>query len=253
MNRIYTFGDGFATGHIWPEWPQILAALLPESKIINFAGIGAGNEYIFSNCLEAYRQDPTAMFFVQWAQPQRFDKLLQDDAWHSVIHSDLDYYDNLKTEFNRTWWLSSASVQQDVKLYHEFYIQTKQANLRSFNYIYSLGKILKNHCFFGTQDFNYLTLEQKNQCLDFNWAWFIPWYGQQRYALASEFDQIRQTNSQPVPYIHLKWLVNMVLPKTTLSIDPKRIDRLTNILYTTTWPAHDPNNAQQWNQIRNEL
>ena len=48
INKIYTFGDGFATGHIWPEWPQLLQALLPDYTIINTAGIGAGCEFLIS-------------------------------------------------------------------------------------------------------------------------------------------------------------------------------------------------------------
>ena len=45
MNKIFCFGDGFATGHIWPEWPQILQELAPQYQVINTAGIGAGSEF----------------------------------------------------------------------------------------------------------------------------------------------------------------------------------------------------------------
>ena len=48
MQKIFCFGDGFATGHIWPEWPQILQTLLPDKQIINTAGIGAGAEFLVS-------------------------------------------------------------------------------------------------------------------------------------------------------------------------------------------------------------
>ena len=43
MNKIFCFGDGFATGHIWPEWPQILQALVPQHQVINTTGIGEGD------------------------------------------------------------------------------------------------------------------------------------------------------------------------------------------------------------------
>ena len=77
---IYTFGDGFAAGHIWPEWPQLIE-LLTSTEVNNFGHIGAGNEYIF-NCavksaLTANTQD---LFLIQWADPIRFDKLIVNDC-----------------------------------------------------------------------------------------------------------------------------------------------------------------------------
>jgi hypothetical protein len=46
MKKIFCFGDGFATGHIWPEWPQILQALVPNCQVVVTAGIGAGSEFL---------------------------------------------------------------------------------------------------------------------------------------------------------------------------------------------------------------
>ena len=86
--NIYTFGDGFATGHIWPEWPQILQAILYNCTIKNCSGIGAGNEFIFSNLVGALAKDPLATYIVQWAQPDRFDKLIEDTSWDNIIKND---------------------------------------------------------------------------------------------------------------------------------------------------------------------
>ena len=52
MKKIYTFGDGFATGHLWPEWPQILQALVPDYQVHNTAGIGAGAEWLVSGFVD---------------------------------------------------------------------------------------------------------------------------------------------------------------------------------------------------------
>jgi hypothetical protein len=73
---IYTFGDGFAAGHIWPEWPQLIE-LITATKVDNFGHIGAGNEYIF-NCVvkTAANANKNDLFFIQWANPLRFDKLI---------------------------------------------------------------------------------------------------------------------------------------------------------------------------------
>lgn len=254
MNKIYTFGDGFATGHIWPEWPQILQAIAPEYRVVNTSLLGAGNEFIFSNCLEYYRKDPNSTFIVQWAMPNRFDKLLQDTSWDQVIKTDPNYYDNTDYFNNHEWWSSSASENKLIKDYHDIYIQQEQANLRSFNYIWTLGSIINNHCFFGTYDFNYLTDEQKTQCKNFNWAWFMPWFGQERYAISQEFVTLRnQTSIQPHPIVHFKWLKKFVLPKLNLQIDQKRLDILAQELYNYNWIAYNPNNTYYWKEINNKL
>jgi len=52
MDTIFCFGDGFATGHLWPEWPQILQALLPNYTVITTAGIGAGDEFLVSGFVD---------------------------------------------------------------------------------------------------------------------------------------------------------------------------------------------------------
>jgi hypothetical protein len=62
---IYTFGDGFAAGHIWPEWPQLLEAVT-QTEVKNFGHVGAGNEYIFNCAIKsALTANKTDIFLVQ--------------------------------------------------------------------------------------------------------------------------------------------------------------------------------------------
>ena len=90
--KIFTFGDGYATGHIWPEWPQILKALCPEHEIINTAGIGAGYEFLVSNFVYMLPQLHNQATIFQWPHPQRFDKLLEDESWDDIIKNDTTYF-----------------------------------------------------------------------------------------------------------------------------------------------------------------
>lgn len=254
MNKIYTFGDGFAAGHVWPEWPQILQAILYNHQVINIAGIGAGNEFIFSNLLSSLQQSADSTFIVQWAMPNRFDKLIEDHTWDSIIDNDADYSENQITYYDRSWWLSSASASADIQQYHSLYIQHQQAYLRSFNYIWSAGNLLRNnqHCFFGTYDFNYLTDAQKELCQNFNWAWFMPWFGLQRYAISDQFAKLQHSEIQPHPIVHLEWVKNFVLPKLNLEIDSVWLDTISQRIYNQAWIPHNPNQTHIWNSIHEQ-
>jgi hypothetical protein len=85
MKKIYTFGDGYASSHIWPEWPVILQALLPECDFTHYGAVGAGNEYILNAVVQADLLDSDAYFLVQWALANRFDKLLEDSSWDTLL------------------------------------------------------------------------------------------------------------------------------------------------------------------------
>jgi hypothetical protein len=124
INKIYCLGDGFAHGHIWPEWPQLLQCLFPAHNVICLTGIGAGNEFLISQLLDHDINQCTVIF--QWAQPNRFDKLIEDTSWDANISQDSVYSENVI----KNWWLSSASTNNDIQLYHNFFVQPEQAKLR---------------------------------------------------------------------------------------------------------------------------
>lgn len=74
--KIFTFGDGFATGHVWPEWPQILQALITDHKVINTAAIGAGSEFLVTHFVDLMPQIQNSVVIFQWPNALRFDKLI---------------------------------------------------------------------------------------------------------------------------------------------------------------------------------
>ena len=65
MKKIYTFGDGYASSHLWPEWPVILEALLPDCVFTHYGAVGAGNEFILNAVVQSHLEDPDAYFLVQ--------------------------------------------------------------------------------------------------------------------------------------------------------------------------------------------
>lgn len=229
MNKIFCFGDGFAANHIWPEWPAIVSALYPNIKHENFGAIGAGNEFISSAIIQAHKKDPDAFFIVQWAEFKRFDKLLQDDSWDEIIKTDPTYYFNTVMLGQQKWWISSNSKQESVQKYHQFYVQSQQAKLRTDNYMYLISNLLKDHAiFFSTHDINI-------------------------YSMHTRFAGTRQKEIQPAPWIHMCFVEEIILPKMPFLPCPKRLAMLKDLIQQQSWEAYHWDRDKIWNDIVNSL
>ena len=227
MNKILCFGDGYAANHIWPEWPAIVQALYPELQHENFGEIGAGNEFITSAIVQAHTDNPDEFYIVQWAIPNRFDKLLQDESWDSIIDNDPVYHFNRVGLHEQTWWLPSASEQDVVKQYHKIYVQNKQAKNRSFNFKYLVENLLKSQSIF-------FTLEQMIV-----------------YADAERFKQIRQKEVQPSPIVHMTWVEEKILPKMPYQPELTRLNELKKRINQQKWHAYDPDREEIWTKMSN--
>jgi hypothetical protein len=225
MNKILTFGDGYAANHIWPEWPAVLQALYPELEHENFGAVGAGDEFIATAVVQAHQRWPQAFFIVQWAQSNRFDKLIQDTSWDSIIDSDPVYDFNRVNLHGQTWWLSSASQQPAVRQYHDQYVQTKQADLRSSNYRYLVANLLQERSIF------------------FDLAKIRNFANQPRFAT------VRQQHVQPSPIVHMTWVEEYLVPKLPWPVDLSRLKQLKNRINQQNWQAFDPDREQIWNDI----
>jgi len=226
---IFTFGDGFATGHIWPEWPQILQALLPDQQVINTAGIGAGPEFLVSRLIDQLLSMHGQTAIVQWPVSNRFDKLLQDTSWDKTINCDSKYSFNRVADLHdRTWWLSSGSDQ--VTEYHKHWVQSKQHQLRLDIYKVLVQNTLENidckYHFTCTQD-------------------------QDTFSNQPRFKISRQAQIQPSPIIHFHWLLETVLPVLDLPVDGDRVIWLQNEINKIQWIAYDSERETHWSNIIN--
>jgi hypothetical protein len=130
VDKIFTFGDGYATGHLWPEWPQILATLVPEYTVVNTAGIGAGAEYLVHKLVQQVDAMRDSHVIFQWPVADRFDKVVEDPRWSDIIKNDPVYHFNTVADDLHIWWLSSASSQKEIRTYHEFFVQAEQQQMR---------------------------------------------------------------------------------------------------------------------------
>lgn len=229
-NKIYCFGDGYATGHIWPEWPQILQALLPDYEVIITAGIGAGPEWLVTQMVQQIKDMSNSTVIWQWPQANRFDKLIQDEHWKKLAENDPVYHFNLYNNHNQIWWLSSASDVAEVKLYHRDYVQTHQHQQRLINY-----QILVKH-----------TLAQLNcSCM------FFSTQDQEIYSQQHKFLPTRQKEIQPSPIVHFDYCVEHILP--TLNLTSHCKNQLQQLIADQKWVAYDPDREEIWSKIKDQL
>lgn len=226
MNNVYCFGDGYAHGHIWPEWPQLLEALLPDNNVITISGIGAGPEYLTTRFVELLPISGTVIF--QWPTANRFDKLVEDDKWQNVITQDSVYHFNTYQHGNDLWWLSSASDQECITEYHQNYIQPKQAQCRLNVYQKLVQEIL-----------------EKSNCPYI----FTSTPEQDRYSRLQS--KIRGTEIQPGPLSHWYFLTEYLMPQVNLHSD--YILPLKELLIEQSWAPYDPDRVEIWQTIKDKL
>lgn len=221
--KIYTFGDGYATGHIWPEWPQILQALVPEYTVINTAAVGAGPEWLVHKFVELVPKMENSTVIFQWPQADRFDKLIEDQWWQDLADSDKIYSFNQ----HNNWWLTSASATPKIKQYHREFVQPKQHQVRLSTYQVLVKNTLEN---IGCRYISVSTAEQE------------------RYSRSPQFLNSRQREVQPSPIVHLCWLLEL-----GLDINADRANRLKTLVNQQEWVPYYYDRDQVWRNILAEL
>jgi hypothetical protein len=232
-NKIFTFGDGFATGHLWPEWPQILQALLPDYQVINTAAVGTGPEFLVSGFTDHVPHMKGSTVIFQWPYYNRFDKLIEDNSWQQIIKTDPVYHFNTIADCeNRKWWLSSASQGKEVQHYHEQYVQPQQHLNRDRVY-----RTLVDHTAVAL-DCKILHTGNRDQ---------------EKFSQQPRFASTRQTEVQPSPVVHFYWLIEHVLPQIGITVDPTLQLQLEQLINQTQWVAYCPDRENTWANICNQL
>jgi hypothetical protein len=73
------------------------------------------------------------------------------------------------------------------------------------------------------------------------------------YSRQDRFWDIRQQEVQPSPPVHYHFLMERILPNTSIEFDPARAQRLEQLILDQTWRAYDPNRAQIWQELTQRL
>jgi hypothetical protein len=205
-----------------------MQALLPQYEIVLISGIGAGNEFLISELLEKGPAIKNQTVIFQWADPLRFDKLIQDNDWVNIAKSDPVYYFNFYQCNNRNWWLSSASQSGKIQEYHSCYIQDQQAQLR-----------LQNQ---KTLIQNYL---QNNNCS----YYFTSTQQQMDFSNEIKFTQLRGNEIQPTPIVHFYFVTDVILPAMNILYNADRASILKNRIADQPWVAYDPDRIEIWQKL----
>lgn len=229
MKKIYTFGDGFATGHLWPEWPQILQALVPDYSVNNTcSAIGAGAEYLVTGLVDLVPELANNLVIFQWPMAARFDKLIEDKHWFHVGKTDPVYHFNFHKRPYGIWWISSASQQPQVREYHEKFVQSEQHKIRLQNYQTLVRNTLENlncgYCFTSTHEHQY-------------------------YSTLNRFAEIRQQEVQPSPVVHYYFLIEKILPQINIVYDSARAAKLETLITAQSWQSYDPDSEEIWRDL----
>ena len=229
MKKIYTFGDGFATGHLWPEWPQILQALIPDYSVNNTcSAIGAGAEYLVTGLVDLVPELANNLVIFQWPMAARFDKLIEDKHWFHVGKTDPVYHFNFHKRPYGIWWISSASQQPQVREYHEKFVQSEQHKIRLQNYQTLVRNTLENlncgYCFTSTHEHQY-------------------------YSTLNRFAEIRQQEVQPSPVVHYYFLIEKILPQINIIYDSARAAKLETLITAQSWQSYNPDSEEIWRDL----
>lgn len=224
-NRVFCLGDGYAHGHIWPEWPQILQSLCPNLEVTVISAVGAGQEFLVSELLTHDIKDSTVIF--QWPHHSRFDKLVEDQTWADMANSDPVYYFNTYQTSQGTWWCSSASKLDTIKNYHNFYVQSKQSLLRQQN----LKKLVAA----------YMVSNNAN---------YIATSNQEQDSFARKYE-CRGKEIQPSPLLHYYWLVESIMPAAGICINQSMAQELLTRISAHNWVPYDPDRKEIWQNMSN--
>jgi hypothetical protein len=209
-----------------------LSALVPDYQVVNSAGIGAGAEYLVHRLVRQLDAMRGNHVIFQWPVADRFDKIVEDQRWADIIKNDPVYHFNTVADDMHVWWLSSASQQKEIRTYHEFFVQAEQQRMRVEDYKILVQNTLEN---IGCETHYTSLVEEVN------------------YSRQDRFQDIRQQEVQPSPPVHYYFLMECILPNTTIQVDTARAQHLEQLLLDQPWQAYDPNRAQIWQELTQRL
>lgn len=211
--KLYTAADGYGCNHIYPMWSELLARIL-NIEWINLSVMGAGNEIIATQVIEAVEREPDpadTLWVVQWSQPKRLDLQvdLKNQELLSRIKSDPVYSKNfVTTKKNRTFWVSSASEQEWVREHNNLILQA-QHDSRARMYQLAATYVLEQRGADYRYMFTYDPYWSRNNLLD---DAKCVWHSMYDFKTASKYADLDVGEIQPVSSIHLDFLERYILP-----------------------------------------
>lgn len=228
--KILCIGDGYAHGHIWPEWPQILKIILPCTEIVVISGKGAGNEFLIDGLLRHNVSNQAVVF--QWASHRRFDKVIEDHEWDKIREQDLAYHSHSYKSHDNTWWLSGESDHPKVKYYRDFFVQEQQSRNRMKNQ----QELVKGYL--ANKNCRYVKISTLQQ---------------EQYSRLPKFLNLRGNAIQPSPIVHHDFLCEEIMPALSIDYDKYRAEQLREMIMQVKWVPYNPDRVKIWWEIIEQL
>jgi len=177
----------------------------------------------------------------------------EDTVWTKLQETDSIYKGIVANSYNQTWWASSGSSLPEIIKYKEFYIQAQQATNRSVLYMITLSKMLDNlgikHLYFSTYFFDYSSHDNYKDLEALPWTQINQ--GMEEWS--KQFGDIRGSEVQPRPLIHLKYIIEHLLPKLDLALDPQISNAVYSLVDKVEFIPYDIDRSQIWNNLKDEI
>lgn len=210
--KILIISDGNGVDTDFKKWPTLLQILTHDSLLIdNRSVIGASNELIFMQLAEALCKSSYDHVIIQWTGANRVD-VVADDFWKEQAQTDF-YKFNLVTSNNREWWVTSASDNEHIRLYHDRYIKYWQAHQRTQSYMLAAAQLLDATPYTFTLAYEFEFIEPMAKSLsELNWIWHEDNTGLSEFRHVSKYKSLDKGLAQPHNAIQLEWLHNIIKP-----------------------------------------
>jgi hypothetical protein len=217
---IISDGNGVDNG-TFKKWPILLQLLHTKTlNIINRSVVGSSNEIMLYKLADAIKEQPIDYAIIQWTNPQRLD-VVADTFWNAEAAKDNIYDFNLVNTLGETWWVSSGSVNPNIREYHNKYIKAWHAVQRTQSYMLAAAELLKQSnikfSFSLCYDFEFVG-PMSTVLNQYHWAWHTPNSGISEFRNSSQYVSYDTGQAQPHTLVQLDW-INQVLKPSFEFID----------------------------------
>lgn len=212
--KLLIISDGNGVDVEFIKWPSLLKILTTKTlSITNRSIIGASNELMLNQLIEALTE-PYDFAIIQWTAPQRLD-VVANDFWSEQAKHDPVYHFNLVNSLGKKWWVTSKTINEHVRKYHDVYINSWQAGQRSCSYMLAAAELLKVHnvkfLFSLCYDFKFNT-PVSTVIESYPWAWHEKYCGMSEFRYHSKYSKLDQGKPQPHPLVGLEWIDQVLRP-----------------------------------------
>jgi hypothetical protein len=213
--NLLVLSDGNGVDNEFKKWPTLLKLLTTKQyNVINKSVVGASNDMILMQIADAVKNENIDYAIVQWTIPDRLD-VMATPFWQEQAQNDSVYSFNIVNTNDLSWWVTSASTNPHIRLYHDCYVTYAHATVKSQQLMLAAAELLKHHgiefVFSLCYAFEFTEI-YKDILNSYPWVWHEANKGLHDFRFASEFLPYDQGKPQPHTLIGLDWIERVLKP-----------------------------------------